>query len=242
MSGAAATAAPSAADFRARHGGGGSFTVVVNQRVGSQLAVLAHRRGLSPTALTLTNLVLGLATGVAVAALADDLARRDVAPLVVGVGAFLLWELAYSFDCADGQLARVTGRTSPAGARVDVLSDVALQITLTAAISQVAVAEQPGTQPWLVAAFVGTWLVNLVTSILQRGAGASSLVTSTSLPVRLVKLSRDYGAILVVVGGVLAFGPQHLDLLMGAFALLNGGFLLASIGQAAATSVRPAAD
>src|SRR5439155_18468805 len=190
------------------------------------------RLGLPPTALTLANLVLGLAAAVGVALLAG----RFPAPLV-GLGALVLWHLAYSLDCADGQLARVTGKASPAGARVDVLADVALQIALVAAVATVAVQYRPATPAWLVAVFAGTWLVNLVTSVLQQGSAAGSLVRGSSPPVRVVKLVRDYGAVVTAVALVLAFVPQWTVWLMVAFAAVNGGFLLASIAAAARASL-----
>lgn len=229
---------PTAAEFYARNRGGGLFTETVNQRVASYLCVGAHRCGLSPTALTLTNLVLGLAASVAVIALAPAMADGDVPALPVGLLALLAWHLAYSLDCSDGQLARVTGKASPAGGRVDVLADVAQQISLVTAVSTVAVAYQPDAPIWVVAGFVGTWMVNLVTSVLQQGAGASSLVTSSSLPIRVIKLIRDYGAVVTFVGLVLAIVPQWTIWVMGAFIVVNGGFLLASIAAAARASLR----
>src|SRR5439155_3794190 len=141
-----------AADFRARHRGGGLFTETVNQRLGAYLCVPAYRFGLAPTVLTLANLVLGLAAAAGVAVLAG----RAPAPLV-GLGAPVLWHLAYPADRAHGQLARVTGKASPAGARVDVLCDVALQIALVAAVASAATRYRPVPPAWLVAVFAGTW-------------------------------------------------------------------------------------
>ena len=48
---------------------------------------------------------------------------------VVGV------ELSYVFDCADGQLARVTGRTSAVGAQLDFLMDELKAYLLVAAVA-----------------------------------------------------------------------------------------------------------
>jgi phosphatidylglycerophosphate synthase len=157
--------------------------------------------------------------------------------LVVGLVALVLWHLAYSLDCADGQLARVTGQASPAGARLDILCDVALQIALVAAVATVAHAYHPDTPTWLVAVFAGTWMVNLVTSALQQGATAASLVASRSTVIRLVKLVRDYGAVVTVVGLALALIPAWTAWLMGAFVLVNGGFLLVSIAASARASL-----
>jgi phosphatidylglycerophosphate synthase len=228
---------PGAADFLARNRGGGLFTETVNQRLGSYLCVPAHRLGLAPTVLTITNLVLGLAGSIMVGTLAPAMRGGDVPAAAVGLGALLLWQLAYSLDCADGQLARVTGATSPAGARVDVLSDVALQISLVTAVSAVAAGYSPETTAWLVAAFASTWMVNLVTSALQQSGAEASLVTSDSPLIRAVKLVRDYGAVVTAIGLVLAFAPQWTVWLMAVFVVVNGGFLIASIVAAVRASL-----
>ncbi|MFD0823934.1 CDP-alcohol phosphatidyltransferase family protein, partial [Micromonospora zhanjiangensis] len=162
----------------------------------------------------------------------------DVPAWPVGLVALLAWQLAYALDCADGQLARVTGQGSPAGARVDVLCDVAAQIALVAALSATAVAQRPGIPSWLVAGFAGTWMVNLVTSVMQAGPNAASMVPSTSLPVRLVKLIRDYGAVIFLAGLVLTVTPAWTIWLVAAFTVINGGFLLASIAFSARSSLR----
>ncbi len=156
---------------------------------------------------------------------------------MVGLVALVGWQIAYALDCADGQLARVTGQGSAAGARVDVLCDVAAQIALVAALSATAVAQRPSTPVWLVAVFAGTWMVNLVTSVMQAGPNAASMVTSTSLPVRVVKLVRDYGAVIFVAGLVLMFAPALAFWVVVAFTIVNGGFLLASIAFSARASL-----
>lgn len=229
---------PTAADFLARNRGGGLFTETVNQRIAAHLCVAAERLGLPPTALTLANFVLGLAAAVLVILDAPAMADGRVPAWAVGLVALVLWQVAYSLDCADGQLARVTGMSSPAGARLDILCDVALQIALAAAVGSVAYAYHPdGVPPWLVAAFAGTWMVNLVTSALQQGAAAASLVTSRSLIVRLIKLVRDYGAVVTVIGLVIAAVPAWTLWLMVAFTVVNGGFLLVSIAASARASL-----
>lgn len=234
-----AVAAPTAADFRARHRGGGLFTETVNQRIGSYLCVPAYRRGLAPTALTLANLAIGLGTSIGVILLAAPMRHGDVPAALVGLAALLLWQLAYSLDCADGQLARVSGRSSPAGARVDILCDIALQISLVAAVSTVAAAYHP-VPVWLVAAFAGTWMVNLVTSVMAQTGAGQSLVASRAPIVRVVKLVRDYGAVVTVLALAIAFVPRWTVWLMVAFSAVNGLMLLASIAAAARASLAPA--
>ncbi|MEV5207682.1 CDP-alcohol phosphatidyltransferase family protein [Micromonospora sp. NPDC053740] len=229
---------PTVADFHRVNRGGGLFSESISQWLGAVFALVAQRLKLRPTALTITNLVLGLATSVTVVALAGPVAAGDVPAWVVGLLALVGWQVAYSLDCADGQLARVTGQGSAAGARVDVLCDVAAQIALVAALAATAVAQEPGTPTWLVATFAGTWMVNLVTSVMQAGPNAASMVTSTSLPVRLVKLVRDYGAVVFVAAVVLAVAPALVLWVMVAFTIVNGGFLLASIAFSARASLR----
>jgi phosphatidylglycerophosphate synthase len=232
------SAEPRPADFHRTNRGGGIFSESVSQWIGAAIAAAAYRRRLSPTALTIANLVLGLAVSVVVVATAGAVARGDVPGWAIGLLALVGWQVAYAFDCADGQLARVAGRTSPAGARLDVLCDVAAQIALVTALSSVAVAQRPGTPVWLVAAFAGTWMVNLVTSVMQSGPNAASMVTSTSLPVRVVKLVRDYGAVIALAGLVLTIAAHWTIWLIAAFTLVNGGFLLASIAFSARAALR----
>ncbi|NES29826.1 CDP-alcohol phosphatidyltransferase [Micromonospora terminaliae] len=229
---------PSVADFHRVNRGGGLFSESISQWIGAVFALVAQRLGLRPTALTITNLVLGLAASVTVVALADDVAAGSVPAWAVGLVALVGWQIAYALDCADGQLARVTGQGSAAGARVDVLCDVAAQIALVTALGATAVAQRPATPVWLIAVFAGTWMVNLVTSVMQAGPNAASMVTSTSLPVRLAKLVRDYGAVIFLAGLVLAVAPALTVWVIVAFTVVNGGFLLASIAFSARASLR----
>lgn len=229
---------PTPADFYRANRGGGLFSEAISQRIGATFASGAHRLGLRPTTLSITNLTLGLITSVIVATLAEPVATGRVPAWLVGLVALVGWQVAYALDCADGQLARVTGQGSPAGARVDVLSDVAAQIALVAALSATAVAQSPSIPAWLIATFAGTWMVNLVTSVLQAGPHATSMVTSTSPLVRLVKLIRDYGAVIFVAALVLLFAPSLTSWVIVAFTAINGGFLLASIAFAARASLR----
>jgi phosphatidylglycerophosphate synthase len=161
-----------------------------------------------------------------------------VPAVAVGLGALVAWHLAYQFDCADGQLARVAQRGSALGARLDILVDVAVQIALVSAVSAVAVRYQPRTPAWFVAAFAGCWMINLVTSVLAKGDDAVSLVSSTSVPVRILKLSRDYGAMITVLALAIAFVPSWLVWVMVAFTAVNALFLLASIGSATAKTIK----
>lgn len=227
--GAQPHAGPGAADFYAVNRGGGLFSEAVSQRIGARIAAYAYRHRIAPTVLTVANLGLGCLVSFAVIATAGPVAHGRVWAWPIGLLALVGWQIAYALDCSDGQLARVTGQATTAGARMDVLCDVAAQIALVSALAAVAKAQVPTTPAWLLAAFAGTWMVNLVTSVMQGGPQAASMVTSTSLPVRVVKLVRDYGAVITLAGLVLTIAPQWTIWLVGLFTLINAGFLAASI-------------
>ena len=80
-------------------------------------------------------------------------------------------------------------------------------------------------------------MVNLVTSVLAHGSVAASLVRSRSALVRVVKLARDYGAVIAVCGLVVAFVPAWTVWLLTVMSIVNGLFLLASIVQAARSAL-----
>jgi phosphatidylglycerophosphate synthase len=235
---AAAGAAPTAADYYRVNRGGGLFSEAVSQHLGARIAVVAHRHRLAPTVLTVANLGLGCLVSFVVVATAGPVADGRWWAWPIGLLALVGWQIAYALDCSDGQLARVTGQTSAAGARIDVLCDVAAQIALVSALAAVAAAQVPETPAWLLAAFAGTWMVNLVTSVMQSGPSAASMVTSRSLPVRVVKLVRDYGAVIFLAGLVLTVAPQLTIWVVGLFTLVNGAFLAASIAFAGRESLR----
>jgi phosphatidylglycerophosphate synthase len=220
---------PAWRDFRAVSRGGGPYSEAVSQPLGAVIAVGALRLSLSPNALSLLNVLIGL------------LGSASVLLPVGGLVALVAWQLAYAFDCADGQLARVTGRAGPAGARLDVLCDLVVQIGVVTALAAAA----RGAPGWLVAVFAGTWLVNLVTSVLASGPAAASLVPSRAPVVRAAKLGRDYGAVILLCGLVLAVRPQWTVWLLCGLAAVNGLFLVASVVAAfvrasSASAISPA--
>ncbi|MGH8506143.1 MAG: CDP-alcohol phosphatidyltransferase family protein [Stenotrophobium sp.] len=101
------------------------MTTWVSQRLGSVAAALAFRVGLSPNAVTLCGLVSMLA-----AALVYALGGSAGAWVLAAV----LWQLGFALDCADGQLARATGRGSAYGAWLDVACDHVRQSAIALAV------------------------------------------------------------------------------------------------------------
>lgn len=198
------------------------LTETVNQRAGSWLALTAYKVKMSPSIVTVLGLLVGVAGSVSIVAFGQRVAWLGL----------VAWHLAYSFDCADGQLARATGRTSPIGARLDVLCDLAVQIGVVTAISVVAVRFSPGMPAWLPPVFAGAWLVNLFTSVLASGPGAASLLPSRPPVVRAAKLVRDYSFLITASGLVIWWWPAWTPWLMAFVVLVNGGFLALNIAQA----------
>jgi phosphatidylglycerophosphate synthase len=88
---------------------------VFSHRLGSVLAYLALRAGLSPNQVTIAGLLIML---VANACLAWSSGYDGLL-----LAALVLYQLGFGLDCADGQLARGTQRCSSYGAWLDVTAD-----------------------------------------------------------------------------------------------------------------------
>lgn len=136
---------------------------LIFERLGGALAYLFFKLGVSPNAVTL----LGGLTGVAGAA---RLGTATNTAHVAAAAALLL--LAYSLDCADGQLARATHRASPQGAWLDVAVDSLVIAFLSTSVS-FALFDNGVPPPWsflLAGAYGASRTVSLVTSRRVKGA------------------------------------------------------------------------
>lgn len=183
-------------DLLAHHTRGGfAWTRVVSQRIGAVVAVAAVRRDVSPAAVTVASLVVGLTTSAVVLWLAEE------ARWAAGVVAFVGWQLAYGLDCADGQVARATGSTSAAGARLDVTVDFATKLGMVVALAPSALA---GGLPVAAVAAAGmAWAFPLFDEVSGRdGDAATATVDRGSIGYRLLGAARDAG----VHKGVAAVG------------------------------------
>lgn len=103
-------------------------------RIGSLISWAALRLGLSPNLLTLAALGCGLA-GVAVACWPGvDRVTGGIALLVGLLG-------SCCFDCSDGVVARLSGRTSGFGHVLDKICDLTLSIVLAGSLGVVALSQ-----------------------------------------------------------------------------------------------------
>lgn len=89
----------------------------VNRRLGRMIAAVAKRLGATPDQMTALSALLFVAAMSALVGLSPSI----LLALVVVV----LLQLAFAFDSADGQLARLTGTSSPAGEWLDHVVDAA---------------------------------------------------------------------------------------------------------------------
>ena len=219
---------------RQMRGGGFLYTEAVSDRLGTIVAAVGMRLGAHPTYLTLVNLVLGIGGSVAVMA---GRSPDQTAPLLVA--GVVLWQAAYIFDCADGQLARATGKTSAYGKYVDVFTDVAVQISVVLAVSSV-ILSRHGIPALLLVLFASTWCLNFVTFLLSGGDDqvSHSLLARRSVLVSVAKLPRDYGFVILMLGTWLLASPSTLFVPVLAVTATNLVLLLAYIARAAALSVR----
>jgi phosphatidylglycerophosphate synthase len=122
------TATPPLSEFLARRFAMRSpfWSWTLFEPAGGALAYLFARMHATPTVVTLLGGAVGT-SGAALLGLATD--RGDVL-----VSAALLL-LAYTLDCADGQLARATGQTSESGAWLDATVDAVVIAFLSASLA-----------------------------------------------------------------------------------------------------------
>jgi phosphatidylglycerophosphate synthase len=222
---------------RAHRSEGGLFCRLISDPLGSWVAAVGIRRGIHPSVVTLSSLVLAITASAIVIAHADQ-AHGLWFP---GLAALVGWQLAYVFDCADGQMARATGKQSEFGARLDVLVDFCSQASTICALVTV-IAHSSGAPISLLAVSCTLWTVNLLVFSLARADGnlGHSFTSRRNGVVGVIKLIRDTGFLLFVIGWWLLISPSTIAFPVFAITLVNGLFILASIGREGLISMRRA--
>ena len=112
--------------------------------IGYRWALLFNKMGVSPNAVTIASIVIGVAAGICYY-------PTDLAINILGM-LLLVW--ANSYDSADGQLARMTGKKTPLGRILDGAAGDIWFITIYAAIC-LRLTPQGGIWIWVLAAITG---------------------------------------------------------------------------------------
>jgi phosphatidylglycerophosphate synthase len=210
-------------EFRNRFALGGYWwTMRVNQTAGAYLARAGIRLGVHPNHVSLLTPLVGAATSLAVALIYGS------SPLVAGVIGLLGWQLAYSLDCADGQIARATGQVSPRGALLDLLCDFVLHVAVVFAGLRVVSVSLSGDTTLLSVLITAAWLIapyyKGVLELLPDGMKS----VGTSAAYSFLRHTRDFGLyvavlpIAIVIGGEAVLGVLIVTSVLEFAALTRG--------------------
>jgi phosphatidylglycerophosphate synthase len=197
--------------------------MAVNQRVAAAMAPIAIRLDLSPNAISVLNLGVGLATS-AVVLVTIESGPRWLAGLVGLLG----WQLAYSLDCLDGQIARAREMTSPEGAVLDLLCDFGVQLSVVFVLLTVGLAYvDPVVRGPLGVALCGGWLLQPYYAGIAERLGRGSQRAKPS-PLRTL---RDYGLYVLILPLVMPIAPHAIVAIIGRIAAVNFGFAFLRIAR-----------
>jgi 1L-myo-inositol 1-phosphate cytidylyltransferase / CDP-L-myo-inositol myo-inositolphosphotransferase len=205
------------AELVRRHGAkptDGPVARVLNRPLSTRVSRRLLTVRIDPSAVTLANLALLLLAATLLA-----LGRRHDALLVAGG---VLVELASALDGVDGELARVSGRSSPFGAVLDAVCDRYgdLAVLVGAAIA----AHGRAAWPWALAAVVANWQLSFLRREHERMAGAlpaSHLRWQWSRDVRMLVLAVSCVTLHPLWGLVACAVVGNLDALRRLTALLR---------------------
>ncbi|MCC8154617.1 MAG: CDP-alcohol phosphatidyltransferase family protein [Tannerellaceae bacterium] len=112
--------------------------------IGYRWALLFHKLGITPNAVTIAAIFIGIASGIC-------FYFQDLRITILGM-VLLIW--ANSYDSADGQLARMTGQSSPMGRILDGACGDLWFISIYAAIC-IRLTPQWGIWIWVLGAITG---------------------------------------------------------------------------------------
>ena len=205
----------------------------VNHTAGALLAFSLVRTPVTANAVTVSALIVHLVGAALVAT-----ATAPLNPWMV-VAVALVWQLAFTLDCADGSLARARGKAGPFGAWLDqTLDSISRTAVYTALVAFVVRALEVDVVAAVLLAGVSVGLALLQTfSSWQRAAvigGGSPTATGGRLGQTVLSIGRqlvDYGAFLFVAS-VLLLWPPALLVFIAFVAVVNALFVAAQIAIA----------
>jgi phosphatidylglycerophosphate synthase len=211
--------------------GGHPVTGMFSQRGGAVFAWLGFRLGLSPNQLT----VIACLTSVA-GALTYALPGSGVMLMILAI---VLTQTGYALDCADGQLARGSGRTSALGRWLDVYLDMLTITSLSfAALYRIYLAE-PALAPWATLAtgfYCYARVGNIFTCTLARASTAGGGGHDKGFARKLFLIAIDTPVVLLCIGLL----RHHPVPLLTYLAAVSVPFTVHSLYVGTRTSKRPA--
>lgn len=187
------------------------YSRFINRPVGRRLAAAAFAAGLSPNGVTVLSAV------VTVAGLALLVAAPPSLPVAVGVAVALM--LGFALDSADGQVARLSGRSSLAGEWLDHVVDAGKMVAVHAAVLVAIVRFTDWPLAWATVPLIFQ-LVAILTyaggtlHALLRGKRSATVASPSTLR-SIGLLPADYG--ILAMAFVLWFWPP---LFMAAYSIL----------------------
>jgi phosphatidylglycerophosphate synthase len=200
-----------------------AYTLYVNRRIGRLIAAVAFERRMTPNQLTIISALLTLGGLAVLVGVDTSIWSSLVAALLLAVG--------FTFDSADGQLARLQGSGGPLGEWFDHAVDAGKTVGLHAAVLVAAYRflDPPAGLLVLVLAFqfvaVVTYSSNLLSDLLQRSRGvkrSSAPPGRRQIVASVVKLPVDSGVVCwtVAIFGTALFWWAYGLLFVGSTAYL----------------------
>jgi len=190
--------------------GAPAYSRFVNRRIGRYLAAAAYQAGLSPNAVTGVSALFTFSGIALLVALPPSWGQ--------GVAITALLVLGYAWDSADGQVARLTGRGSPAGEWLDHVVDAIKVVTLPLALAVGLTVHDVVAPVWLLVPLVSAvtssvlFFAMILTEQLRRAHSVRSVApTGGRFPWlrSILVLPTDYG---VLCWTFLLLGAPHVFL------------------------------
>lgn len=166
----------------------------LNRKVSVVLTHLFLRLGLSPNAITVLSLVIGLLAAAAIA----------VGSYAAGILGALLFQLSAIIDCCDGEVARLTHTESAFGEQLDLVADNIVHIAVFAAVAWAVYLREAALHPLVLgaAAVLGNgisfWVMNRVRALRIR-QGWTDPVQAARVEFMLTFASRDFSLLLLLL-------------------------------------------
>jgi len=175
-----------------------------NRKVSASLTPIFLRTGLSPNAITVLSMVIGLLAA----------ASFGVGSYAAGLMGALLFQLSAIVDCCDGEVARLTHRQSRFGEQLDLTADNVVHMAIFAGVAWGTYLTQVSGTSWLplllgAAAVIGNgcsfWVVTRARTLRDRRAWANPAQAARADFILKNMASRDFSLVLLffaLVGGL----------------------------------------